>query len=86
MTPTDWRLQQLLRGRRDSAFRFADLRRLLLDLGFHERIQGSHHVFSLAGVPELLVLQPDRHQAKPYQVRQVRKLILRHRLGIDDGS
>ncbi len=80
MTRHDWRLQQLLFGRNDASFRFHDLRAVLLGLGFRERIRGSHHVFTRAGIPELLTLQPRGHQAKPYQVRQVRNLILRHNL------
>jgi len=59
---------------------FNELRGLLAFLGFTERIRGSHHVFSRAGVPELLNLQPRHRHAKVYQVRQVRWVILRHGL------
>ena len=57
------------------------LRRLLRDLGFAERQRGSHHIFRRDGVPERLVLQRDGSHAKPYQVRQVRKVILNYQLG-----
>lgn len=53
---------------------------LLRWLGFDERIKGSHHIFTKDGIPEILNLQPKNAKAKPYQVRQVRNLIVEHRL------
>jgi len=52
-----------------------------LKLGFGERIRGSHHIFSRDGVEEILNLQPKGSKAKPYQVKQVRHVILKYRLG-----
>jgi len=46
-----------------------------------ERIRGSHHIFTKEGVEEILNLQPKGRQAKPYQVKQVRGVILKYRLG-----
>ena len=61
--------------------RFDDLRHLLLRLGFQERVRGSHHIFSRTGVVEILNLQPrDGGRAKPYQVRQVRGVIVKYKL------
>jgi len=60
---------------------FDDLRRLLRQLGFAERIRGSHHLFHRADVEELINLQRSGAQAKPYQVRQVRAVLLRYDLG-----
>lgn len=74
-------LMRLLSGRADATMRFAELRQLLLALGFSERVRGSHHVFVREGVVELLNLQQDGAQAKPYQVRQVRQIIVKYRLG-----
>jgi hypothetical protein len=73
--------QQILDGRHDATIRFDDLRGLLLHLGFAERIRGSHHIFVREGVDEILNLQPRGAMAKPYQVKQVRNVILRYRLG-----
>jgi predicted RNA binding protein YcfA (HicA-like mRNA interferase family) len=56
------------------------LRRLLVDLGFRERIRGSHHIFTRDGVNEIVNLQPKGAQAKPYQVKQVRDIIIRYGL------
>jgi len=45
------------------------------------RIKGSHHIFRKAGVEEKINLQKDGNKAKPYQVRQVRNMILKYKLG-----
>ena len=72
--------QRILSGRSDANIRFEELRSFLLRLGFTERIRGSHHIFRREGVRELINLQRDGSQAKPYQVRQVRQVILRNHL------
>lgn len=73
-------LGQILSGMADANIRFDDLRGLLTRLGFEERIRGSHHNFRRKGIPEKINLQRDGSKAKPYQVRQVRNVILRHKL------
>jgi hypothetical protein len=78
---TDKILDQILRGRSDANIAFRDLRQLLLGLGFEERTSGSHHMFRRTGVRELINLQRDGSKAKPYQVRQVRRIILEYKLG-----
>jgi len=74
-------LQRVLQGTADSNVRFADLRSLLLSLGFEERIKGSHHILFRTGVEEILNLQAKGSLAKAYQVKQVRGVILRYHLG-----
>ena len=74
----------ILRGRSDANIRFSDLCALLRYLGFEERVRGSHHLFDKDGVVELVNLQNRGGHAKPYQVRQVRRLILRYKLGGED--
>jgi len=49
-------------------------------LNFKSRIKGSHHIFYKEGVEEIINLQPDGNKAKPYQVKQVRNLILKYKL------
>jgi len=73
-------LQKVLSGSRDSSIRFGDLRRVLRSLGFEERIRGDHHVYTRDYVVEIINLQPRGTLAKPYQVKQVRRLILKYRL------
>lgn len=72
--------QTILHGRSDANIRFADLCALLRHLGFSERVRGSHHLFDKEGVVELINLQSRGGQVKPYQVKQVRQLILKCRL------
>jgi len=73
-------IQRILRGDSDRNVRFDALRQLLLHLGFDERTRGSHHIFIREGVEERLNLQKDNGQAKAYQVRQVRAIILKYQL------
>lgn len=73
-------LDQVLRGRSDANIAFRDLCTLLTRLGFEERVSGGHHVFRKAGIRELINLQKDGNKAKPYQVRQVRRIILEYKL------
>jgi len=61
-------------------FDFDDLRHVLLSLGFEERIRGSHHIFARHGIDEIVNIQAVGQLAKPYQVRQVRAIIVRHGL------
>ncbi len=69
-------LNRVLRGHADANIRFSDLRALLHHFGFAERVRGDHHIFTREGVVEILNLQPRADKAKPYQVKQVRNLIV----------
>lgn len=64
----------------DASIPFAGLCPVLHWLGFEERTRGSHHIFSRDGVPEILNLQPKGSMAKPYQVKQVRTVIVTYKL------
>ena len=74
-------LLTILRGRSDANIRFEDLRRLLIHLGFEERIRSSHHTFRKQGIEEKINIQRDGSKAKPYQVAQVRRVIVKYGLG-----
>jgi predicted RNA binding protein YcfA (HicA-like mRNA interferase family) len=74
-------LEQILRGTSDANISFDDLCNLLVRLGFERRTRGSHNVFRRAGVVEKPNLQHDGAHAKPYQVRQVRDMITKNKLG-----
>ena len=84
MSKRDKILEQIMRGLSDSNINFADLCGLLRSFGFDERVRGSHHIFSRRDVTEIINLQPLGTKAKSYQVKQVRGLILKYRLGGDD--
>jgi predicted RNA binding protein YcfA (HicA-like mRNA interferase family) len=73
-------LDQILRGDADANIPFSGMVQLLKRLGFRERIKGSHHIFFRDGVAEILNLQAHSGKCKPYQVKQVRNVIINHRL------
>jgi hypothetical protein len=73
-------LLRVLSGTADANIRFDELRSLLAALGFAERINGGHHIFARPDVVEILNLQPRGSLAKPYQVKQVRGVIVRYKL------
>jgi predicted RNA binding protein YcfA (HicA-like mRNA interferase family) len=75
---------QILSGRADANIDFTDLCRLLNNLGFDEGIKGSHHIFTRDDVEEIINIQPVGSKAKAYQVKQVRNLILKYKLGTSD--
>ena len=73
-------LLQVLAGSADRNVGFSDLCSLLKQLGFDLRVRGSHHIFTRPDVAEILNLQEKQGKAKPYQVKQVREVILKYSL------
>jgi predicted RNA binding protein YcfA (HicA-like mRNA interferase family) len=66
--------------------RFAEAVACAEAFGFRlSRINGSHHIYVHANVPALLNLQNVNGQAKPYQVKQLLRLIERYNLEMEDG-
>lgn len=86
MTQQDKLLAKILTGASDANIPFAQLCQLLINLGFEERIRGSHHIFAKEGVEEILNLQPKQGKAKAYQVKQVRAVIIKYQLGSQDDD
>ena len=74
-------LRQVLSGTSDASIRFDDLCSLLESVGFAKRTKGSHNIFRKSGVEERINLQRDGNNAKPYQVKQVRAVMLKYKLG-----
>jgi hypothetical protein len=68
-------LERLRDFHRDSGWHFHELCGLLVRLGFEMRVSGSHHFFRNAGMGDVINSQPESGRAKPYQVRQVRKVL-----------
>jgi predicted RNA binding protein YcfA (HicA-like mRNA interferase family) len=73
-------LLRVLEGSSDANIRFSELCALLSRLGFTERVKGSHHIFTRNGVADILNLQPRNSLAKPYQVKQVRRMLVQYKL------
>lgn len=67
----------------DKNIAFSDLINLLIKFGFELRINGSHHIFTREVVGEIINLQSKNGKTKPYQVKQVREVIVKYRLNID---
>ncbi|HUA73681.1 MAG TPA: type II toxin-antitoxin system HicA family toxin [Solirubrobacteraceae bacterium] len=66
---------------------FDDLCQLARALGFElRRVSGGHHVFAHPDLQQLVNLQAVRGQAKPYQIRQLLRLVERYDLKLGDGQ
>lgn len=74
-------LRDILSGVRDNNILFADLQTVLDRLGFQCRVKGDHFIYTKDGVEEIINIQPQGSKAKPYQVKQVRHIILTYQLG-----
>ena len=74
-------LLKILGGISDANIPFDGLCGLLKNVGFDERIRGSHHIFTKDSIEEILNLQPKGSKSKPYQVKQVRNVIIKYKLG-----
>lgn len=79
-------LRRISRGDCDN-IAFADLTSLVEGLGFELlRVRGSHHMYMHRTRHTVLNLQPDRRQAKAYQVRQLRVAVARYDLTLEDEA
>lgn len=58
--------------------------RTMSDSTLSRLLRGSHHLFDKEGIVEIINIQSRGGQAKPHQVRQVRNLILKYKLGGED--
>lgn len=76
-------LTRILSGQHDNNIKFNDLRKLLLNHGFLERIRGDHYIFTKEHVFEIINLQPLKDgNTKQYQVKQVRNLFIKYRFHV----
>ena len=72
---------KIISGSSDTNIIFEDLCSLMKRLGFEVRIRGSHHIFRKENVTEKINLQKEGNKAKPYQVKQVRNIIIKYKFG-----
>ncbi len=79
-------LERILRGNADNNIDFNDLCGLLRHLDFAGRIRDDHHIFTREDIQEIINVQPRGGKAKPYQVKQVREIIVRYRLAGDSQN
>jgi predicted RNA binding protein YcfA (HicA-like mRNA interferase family) len=75
---------KILSGKSDKNFDFDDLCYVLERAGFQLRSgKGSHRIYHKEGVVEIVNVQPRNGKAKPYQVKQVRELLLKYKINIE---
>jgi len=76
-------LRKLLTGSKN--IRFSEAKTIIEAFGFTlDRISGSHHIFVHRDIPELLNLQNVKGQAKPYQIKQLLKLVEKYNLKLGE--
>lgn len=75
-------MQSIMSGTQDRNIKFSDLQKILDVLGFQCRIKGDHFIYWKDGVDEIINIQPDGNKAKPYQVKQIRGLILKYQMEV----
>lgn len=71
----------ILSGTQDKSISFSDFQSILERMGFQCRIKGDHFIYTKDGIEEIINIQPVGKRAKPYQVKQVRQIILKYQLG-----
>ncbi len=76
--------RQILTGRSDQNISFQDLRLLLTRLGFVERVRGGHHIDTKAAIEEIINIQEKGGKAKPYQVKQIRQILVNYKVEPED--
>lgn len=74
-------LEKILLANSDNNINFSDICYLLKTLGFNERIKGSHHIFYMNNIEEIINIQSIGNTAKTYQVKQIRNIIIKYQLG-----
>jgi len=80
LSKVDKILFKIINGLSDKNIDFNEFVNLLLKLGFDLRIKGSHHIFTKEGIEEIINVQSKNGKSKPYQVKQVRELIIKYKL------
>lgn len=74
-------LLKILCGNQDSNITFSELQKILDIFGFTCRIKGDHFIYTKDNVEEIINIQPKGNKAKAYQVKQIRNLIIKYKLG-----
>ena len=79
----------ILSGKSDKNISEEDMKFFLSKIGAeHRRTTGSHFQYSIDDIPELINIQPKNGKIKPYQVKEVRNIVNKYKLGeggISDG-
>ncbi len=72
----------ILSGSCDKNISEADMKFFLEKIGAtHKRTKGSHTQYAIDNIPELINIQPQNGKIKPYQVKEIRNIVKKYRLG-----
>lgn len=64
---------------------FSDIVNLIEGFGFRlARISGSHHIFTHPNINELINFQSVQGETKPYQIRQLLRIVERYNLRLEE--
>jgi predicted RNA binding protein YcfA (HicA-like mRNA interferase family) len=77
----DYAVDGVSREMLESNIKFSELQKVLDTLGFECRIKGDHFIYTKDGITEIINVQPKGNTAKAYQVKQLRELIIKYKLG-----
>ena len=78
-------LQKLISGSKN--IRFNEAKAIAEAFGFRlDRISGSHHIYLHLDLPELVNLQNVKGKAKPYQIKQLLKIVENYNLHLEDNE
>lgn len=75
-------LLKVLSGKSDKNLSLSDLKTLIIQLGSQERGgAGSLMIYKREDIPEMINIQTTKDgQSKPYQVKQIREIIIHYKL------
>ena len=73
-------LLNILQGESDANISFSTLCGLLDRYGFELRIKGDHHIFTRPDMNEIINLQPLKGKVKVYQIKQIRKILIKYKM------
>ena len=72
----------ILSGKCDKNISETDMSFFLDKIGvMHKRTNGSHMQYTIDNVPELINIQPKNGKIKPYQVKEIRNIVKKYKLG-----
>ena len=78
-------LQKLISGSKN--VRFTEATAIAEAFGFRlDRISGSHHIYLHPDIPELINLQNVKGKAKPYQIKQLLKIVEKYNINMEDSE
>jgi len=77
-------LQRVINNKKN--IKFNDIILLAEAFGFNlDRKEGSHHIYKNKEIAEIINLQNDKGEAKPYQIKQMLNLVEKYNLKLEDS-